>query len=750
MCFSCRAFRAPFPSTVVVLLAAHACLAQAASTPLRAPSATGTISGKVVSATGEPAVGARLTILELRRRVLAGPDGAFGFPGVPTGTYLLEAESPRFGYSVTRVTAAPSSTPLTITLDIGVHREEITVSASGVARATSELAQPVDVVEGAGLAQRLQPTLGETLSAQVGVNSTFFGQGASRPVIRGLGGDRIRILEGGIGAGDVSDTSPDHAVTVNTITTDRVEVIRGPATLLYGSSALGGVVNTSDSRIANYLPDDAVSGSAAASIGSVADERHGAVSLNGRVGHLVLHGDVSRLVATDYDVPGFAKTTPEDGDVKGTVPNSAVASDGAAVAATYVGDIGYLGVSYSGWNSLYGSPAEEEVKLDVKQRRVDVQGEITTPFAFLRGAKLRFGRNDYRHLELEGGDVATRFNDAGWEGRLELPHQPLGPLTGAIGVQVRKRDLEAIGEESFLPPTSSDSQAVFLFEELPLGPVRLQVGGRFEHQSVDSPESVEVQSRNFNGYSGSLGLVFPPGKDWSIGLQLARTTKLPNVQELFANGPHVATGVFEIGDPALDKEVSTGVDLSVHRTGGIVSGTVSLFYNRISDFIYERFTGEFEDDLQVIRYSQANARFWGAEGHLDLELVHVGPHHVALELGADYVRADLTDTDEPLPRIPPLRLSAGLRYLGARWQGLAEVRRVQRQERVADLETETAGYTSLNASVGYRLFLGPVITDLLLRGTNLTDAEARNHLSFLKDVAPLPGRNVSLSLRATF
>lgn len=741
------ALRAHFAASIVplsLLLVARLAPAQPAST------ASTSISGRVLTATGEPAPGTRLTILELKRRTTAGADGTFRFDGVPRGTYLIEAESPRYGHGIERVVASEPAKPVEVRLDIGAHREEITVTASGEARATEELAQAVDVVQGAELAQRLQPQLGETLSAQPGVTSTFFGQGASRPIIRGLGGDRIRILEGGIGAGDVSDTSPDHAVTVNTLTTERVEVVRGPATLLYGSSAIGGVVNAIDSRIATYLPDSVVSGIGDFGIGSVADEKRGAIALDGRAGRFVLHADASKLTATDYSIPGFAKRSPEEGDPRGVVPNSATKTDGAAGAVTYVGTGGYLGVSYSGWNSLYGNPAEEEVRLDVNQRRVDVQGEITTPFTFLRGAKVRFGRNDYHHVELEGDEVGTRFNDNGWEGRLELPHKAIGPFTGAFGVQVRRRDLEAIGVERFIPPTTSDSQGVFLFEEVPIGPLRLQLGGRWEHQSVDSPETVEVQNRTFNGYSSSLGLVWVPAADWSIGLSVARTTKIPNAQELFANGPHVGTNAFEIGDPFLANEIATGVDLSVRRTQGSVSGSVSAFYNRFSGFIYERFTEEVEDELQVIRYTQADARFWGGEGHVDVELVHSDPHHITLELGADYVRAELTDNDDPLPRIPPLRFSVGLRYTGSPFQGMVEVRRVQSQPRAAPFETETAGYTMLNASAGYRHFLGPVVLDLLLRGTNLTDVEARNHLSFLKDVAPLPGRNVSLGLRATF
>jgi iron complex outermembrane receptor protein len=709
------------------------------------------LKGKVLTATGDPAPGVRIKIIELKRQTTSGDDGMFRFDNVPPGSYLLEATSARFGQALQRVVAEPGSPSPTITLDIGFHQEEVTVTGAPVARAAGEIPLPVDVLAREDLEIRLQPTLGETLNTQPGVNSTFFGQGASRPVIRGLGGDRVRMLEGGIGVGDVSETSPDHAVTVNMLTTEQVEIVRGPATLMYGSSAIGGAVNALDGRIATYLPDEVVSGIADFGLGSVSDSWRGALSLDGKLGRFVLHGDVSKLDAGDYSIPGFARTPAGPDDPEGFVPNSAVESDGAAGALTYVGGAGYLGVSYSGWNSLYGNPAEEDVRIDMKQRRWNVAGEITTPFLFLRGAKIRFGDNDYRHFELEGNEIGTRFNDTGWEGRLELPHQPLGPFVGAFGAQLRHRDLEAIGEERFIPPTTTDSQGVFLFEEAPLGPaVRLQLGARWEHASVDSPESPLVQSRVFDGWSGSVGFVVLPAAGWSIGVAGAYTTKLPSAQELFADGPHIGTNAFEIGDPLLQNEIATGVDVSVRRTAGPVSGSLSFFYNSFDGFIFERFTGEVEDDLPVIRYTQADSEFLGGEGHLDIEFLHADPHHLALELGADYVWAELKPTGEPLPRIPPLRYSAGVRYKSPHWTGLVEVRRVDAQDRVAPLETVTPGYTMLNAAVGYRLFLGRMILDLLLRGTNLNDAEARNNVSFLKDVAPLPGRDVSFGIRAAF
>ncbi|HEY3202204.1 MAG TPA: TonB-dependent receptor [Thermoanaerobaculia bacterium] len=707
-----------------------------------------TVAGKVLAATGEPVSGARVTILELKRRATTDADGAFRFELVPPGRYLLEAVSPRFGSTVQRVDTASSPTDVTLQLDIGIHQERVTVTGT-TAKTSGELAQPVDILEGRDLEQQLQSSLGETLAQQPGVVSTFFGTGASRPVIRGLGGERIKMMVSGVDVGDVSDLSPDHAVTVNTLTTEKIDVVRGPATLMYGSSAIGGVVNTIDGRIPTYLPDSVITGTADIGIGSVSNEKRGALSLGGRVGNLAWHGDGSRLTAGNYDIPGFGRIPVEPGEPRGFVPNSANEADGWSGGLSYIGGIGYIGASYSGWNSFYGSPAEEEVKLDMKQRRVDVQGEITIPFAFLRGAKVRFGRNDYHHVELEGGEVGTLFEDNVTEGRLELSHRPLGPLSGAFGVQLSRRNLSATGEEALLPKTKTDNQAFFLFEELPVGAVTLQLGGRYEHQSNDAEER-EIGHRTFNAYSGSIGAVWSSGTDWSVGLSLARTSRAPSAQDLFADGPHPATGTFEIGDPLLKNETATGLDFAVKRLTGPVSGSLSFFYNHFDGFIYERFTGELEDDLQVIVYTQQNARFLGGEGHIDVELLHREPHHVALELGADYVRAEATVNDQPLPRIPPLRFSAGFRYSSTHWFGLVEVRHANAQNRVAPEETTTPGYTLLNAAIGYRLFTGPVISDLLLRGRNLTNEEARNHVSFLKNIAPFPGRDVSFGIRTAF
>lgn len=743
----------------------------------QAPTNLGVIAGRVTSVQGEPVAGATVLLAELRRRTTTGEDGGFRFDSVPPGQYLLEASSDPIGSTVEHVTVtAGGPVEVAMILDLLVHRDEIVVTASPDARSRYEIAQPTSVLNEEELARRLQPTLGETLNQEPGVTSTFFGQGASRPVIRGLGGDRIRVLEGGLGTGDASTTSPDHAVSLDPLSAERIEVLRGPATLLYGSSAIGGVVNVIDNRVPEQVPDKAIGGRVELRGGTVSGERSGGASLDGGSGRFAWHVDLLKREADDYETPGFAESKAlreaeeEEGEdheqVSGVLPNSAVESESAGIGASYVGESGFIGLAVSGLDSLYGIPGghhhhheegeegeeeeeEEAVRVDLEQRRWDLRGGTTRPFAIFSGASLRFGASDYEHRELEGEETGTVFTNESWEGRVELLQRRVGALSGSVGIQALNRDFAAVGEEAFVPPTETGTWAVFAFEELTRGDWRLQFGARYETQDVTAEAG--IGDRSFDGVSGSAGLVWQPGADgYSVGLSLARSTKLPNAEELFSNGPHLATNAFEIGDPDLEEETSLGLDLTLRKTTGRVTGEVTLFSNRFDDFIYERGTGEEEDELPVFRFVQADADFYGAELEGVVQLLHGEPQHLDLELGADFVRAELRRTGEPLPRIPAERFRLGLHYRDDRFDAQVEGMRVGEQDRVAEGETPTEGYTLVNATLGYRFFTSRAVFDVLLRGTNLTNEEARNHVSFLKDVVPMPGRDVSLSLRTTF
>jgi iron complex outermembrane receptor protein len=323
-------------------------------------------------------------------------------------------------------------------------------------------------------------------------------------------------------------------------------------------------------------------------------------------------------------------------------------------------------------------------------------------------------------------------------------------LTGAFGLQVGSRDFEAIGAEAFVPPTETRTYALFVFEELGQGTWRGQFGGRFEHQSVKALGDVG-QERSFDGVSGSAGLVYRGAEGFGAGLTLAYSEKLPNAEELYANGPHIATRAFEIGDPDLGKEKSLGLDLAVSKRAGPVTGQLALFLNRFDDYIYEELTGEEEDGLPVVQFVQRDATFRGLEASAALELMHTEPRHLDLELQADYVRASLRGGNgDPLPRIPPFRYGAALHYHDNRLDGRLEVRGAAEQTRLAANELPTDGYTFLNASLAYRFFVGRTILQVRVQGNNLTDAEGRNHVSFLNDVAPLPGRDFRASVRVLF
>ena len=740
-------------------------LTLAAAAPAAAQPARGSIAGKVATEGGAPIAGADVSILELNRHAATGADGAFRFDNVPPGEYLLEAVSERAGTGLTRaVVTAGATAEVTLGLDLAVHREEILVTASADARGQLELAQPTTVVAGEELRRRLEPSLGETLSKEAGVSSSYFGPGASRPVIRGLGGDRVRVLQDGLGAGDASSTSPDHAVSIDPLTAERIEVLRGPSTLLYGSSAVGGVVNVIDQRIPDRVPSAPVTGLVELRGGTVADERGGAAVLDGGGGEWAWHVDFLKRETDDYEVPDSAVSG-------GVLENSALETESGSVGVSWVREDGFLGVSVGGLDSLYGVPgghAHEKgegeeaapVRIDLEQRRADLRGAITHPFGPFRGARLRLGTTEYEHTELEGAEIGTVFTNETWEGRFELVQRPFGALSGSFGAQVATRDFTAVGEEAFIPPTQTDSWAIFAFEELTQGPLSWLFGARYEKQDVTAdlpavpPESLEsrigIDSRSVDGLSASAGVVWRPAEEYSFAFSLARSTKLPNAEELFSNGPHIATRAFEVGDPSLEQETSLGADLSLRKHGGRLTGEVSLFANRFDDYIFEQATGDEVDGLPVFQFVQRDAEFVGAELTGVAELYHGEPHHFDLELGADFVRAELLDTGEPLPRIPPRRFRLGLHYVSERLQGTVEGQRVEAQDRLAALETRTEGYTLLNASLSYRFFFGERLLDLLLRGTNLTDEEARNHVSFLKDLVPLPGRDVSLAVRFSF
>lgn len=746
-----------------VRLTAAIALIFTASVSLAQSPATATITGRVTAAHGEAVTDATVTLVELRRSVKVNADGSYRFENIPAGHYHVLADSKRFGQTVGEADVDAGATrEVVIVLDPAVHSEAIVVTASTDQRAASEVYQPIEVVTEQEIAERLQPTLGETLNAEPGVNSTYFGPGSSRPIIRGLGSDRIRILQDGVGSGDASSVSPDHAVSVEPAAAEQIEVVRGPATLLYGSNAVGGVVNVLDERVPSRRATAPLNGTVDLRGNTVADERNATLTLFGGREALAWHADFTIRDTNNYEIPGPADPFDDPEHFDGELANSSLEARNAGLGGSWISDRGFIGIGFTTFNTNYGVPGhahhgeeegeeeeeeEEGVRVDLESRRIDVKGELTN-LGFFRAVRLRIGATDYEHRELEGDVVGTRFTNDALEGRLEATHQAIGALDGSFGVQWTNNEFAAAGEEAYVPPNDTDSRAIFAFEEFTAGRFDLQFGARYENHDI-TVDAEDLPNRSFDGLSASIGTIFRLRDGFALAASLARAVRIPTASELYANGPHAATSQFEIGDPNLDTETSVGVDLSLRKTAGRFRGELNVFQNRFDGYIYETPTGEEEDELPVFQFVQADARFRGVEIDTHTELFHIGERHLELEVGADAVRATLTGGGN-LPRIPPMRLSAGLRYQGGPITASAEVRRHFEQDDVADYETTTGGYTLVNAMVGYRFILRETVHDLMLRGQNLTDELARVHTSPLKDRAPLPGRDFSLSYRVTF
>ena len=639
-------------------------------------------------------------------------------------------------------------------------------------RNRADVLSPVSVLSGQDLAREVRSTIGETLARQPGVSSTSFGPNASRPILRGFQGDRVRILTDGIGSFDVSNTSVDHAVTINPLLADRIEVLRGPASLQYGSSAIGGVVNVLDKRIPREVPDEAVHADAIGTYSTASDQIFGASAIDMPVGgKVVLHVDGSYLDGDDLKIGGYvlspaaraqalASANPEVralADLKDRLPNSAARTWDIAGGASVITDTGQLGFAVSHYDSLYGVPARYDLttgegempRLDVHQTRVDARTELDLGDGFFKQLRGRFGFADYKHAELEeDGTAGTRFFNKGLEGRLELAQNKRGIWQGAIGGQLLIRDFNVIGEEAFVPKNETIQYGLFTLQTLDFGKLKTEFGGRIERTHVSS-DPINVD-RHFTAYSGSAGASYEFVPGWRFGVNVSHTERAPSAEELFSNGPHAGTQAFEIGNPDFKKERSFGLEGTLRGTGRNFTVEASAYYNKFDNYIFDQQTGEIEDGLPVFQSSQADATYYGFEAQATVTLARFGDWKIDADGLADYVHATVTGVG-PVPRIPPLRLLGGVSATSGLLDGRVEVEHSFDQDRVAPFETPTPGYTLVNASLGIRPFgEGRDKPEILLTANNIFDVDARRHASFLKDFAPLSGRDLRVTLRASF
>jgi iron complex outermembrane receptor protein len=660
--------------------------------------------------------------------------------------------------------------------------EEIVVRAHPLS--AEKLAQPFSVLDGDALMRNLDSTLGGVVAHQPGVASTFYGQAVGRPVIHGLGGPRVRVLEDRIPSLDASIVSDDHAVTIEPFMADSIEILKGPSTLIYGSGAIGGVVDAHTGRIPHTLPDGPITGRIDGRFDDVAHQRTGAARFDGAAGPIAWHVDGFSRRLGDYDIPGYAESAAlrrleeddhdeddhdDDEEVRGTLPNSDLKSTGGAFGMSLVGDRGIVGFAVSRYESAYGLPggahghhddehdehdeheAEEEgqVRLDLKQTRWDFEVELRDPFPYFTDLNVRLGVNDYQHKELEGpGEIGTTFEVEAWEGRIEAIHAPLGGWRGALGLQVGHEDFVAIGEEAFTPPTETDTLALFLLEERQFDRFAVQTGARLERTKVRAQDQ---GSERFNGVSASAGVVIPLAPVWELGVIADYAQRAPTAAELFSDGPHLATQSYELGDPDLDLERAVNLAATLRYRGDRLEGAATAYVTRFRDFIFQADTGEEEDGLPVRIWDQEDADFRGLDLEVRFKVLVDGPVALDSRVFYDFVDAKLdVSGNDHLPRLTPDRAGVGVE---TRWQWLTanvDYVRVMKQDQTADFELDTEAYNDLRAQVSGRFDLGGSELMLYVQGRNLTDDEQRNHVSFLKDFAPLPGRSVLAGMRLSF
>lgn len=646
----------------------------------------------------------------------------------------------------------------------------ISVSASALSVASDDLSIPVTVLEGDALVVRREASLGATLEREPGMSSTHFGAGASRPIIRGLDGARVKLLSDGAEIMDASTVSPDHAVAVEPMLAEQIEVLRGPAALAYGGGAIGGVVNVLDRRVPTAVPEQGFSGSAEVRGNTAADESALGFELTGGAGNFAVHLEGLKRDADDYrvgdDWAGGRR-------VEGSFNETHTGSGGLS----WVGTRGYLGLAYTDQANEYGVPGhrhgieecdadgnrldcgehgEEEdeeadapeadapfVKLD--SARWDLRGEYLEPLAGFARARVRASLTDYRHDEIEDGEVSTRFRNKAHDGRFELEHEPLGGWRGVLGLQTTRRDFRAVGEEAYVRPTLTRRHAAFVVEEYRTGDWRFEAGGRHEWQQIDV--TAPARDRRHRGSSLSLGAVWDFAPPYAFGVSLSRAQRLPTAEELYADGLHLATATFERGNPELKAETSHNLDVSLKKLSGDTTFSITAFRNRISDFIFAR-TVDTLEGLQLVEYAQRDATFTGVEGQIRQRLNPV----FGVTVFGDYVRGrlDRGEGDRDLPRLPAYRVGVRLDAHWRGWEGEAEYYRVGRQDDVAAFESATPGYDMVNLSVSYGSHFDGLPYQLYLKAANLTDELAFSHTSFLKPAAPLAGRNVTAGLRVMF
>lgn len=697
-----------------------------------------------------------------------------------------------------------------------IDLQQVNITASPFALRQADVVVATSNVAAEELRRSRQSSLGATLDGQPGIHSTSYAPGASRPVIRGFDGDRVSILQNGTDTFDVSFTSPDHGVSVEPLMISKIEVVRGPASLLYGNAAIGGVVNVIDKS----LPREAIEGVVGETEfkhGSVANENAGGLSAQGGQNGFAWSLNYFKRESEDYDIPGYAESAfireseehdhdeeeaheeeaehedkhddEHEEEVFGTLENSFAESETFAIGAGWFSESTAYSLSYNQFDSFYGVPGhahgheehhdeehegeedehegedEEEggVAIDLKNRRTAFRAEWLDLGGVFESAELDAGYGDYEHTELEGEEgereVGTVFKRDGFDFRLSGIHKVIGDWSGALGLDVKNESFEAVGEEAFVPSNDKRNYALFAVERLETIDGAFEFGGRIEHQSLDPQDSIlnDIDETTFNLSAGMLRRL---EDDTIFAANLSFNERAPNAAELYAFGPHIGTGSFEIGNADLDKERSISGEASWRKSVGYLTGEFTLFYSDFKDYIFmehmdhevfEALYPDADDDgLDILMAEAVDAEFYGFELDIRIHIIDTPEERFHFDFMIDQTRATNQTEGGNLPRIPTRRVGGRLGYENGPWSMGLGARHHAKASHLAPEETPTDSYTLVFADLTYHLDIGDSAVEFFAIGRNLSDEEARPHTSFVKDLVPLPGRSVELGARVFF
>ncbi len=784
----------PFKKSITTLLVSGVITSFASQSVIAAEK---TLSGVVVDENGMPIEKAEVYVRSLNKKVITNKQGQFTIKGLEEGRYVLDVEAFKYGH----VNQSVRNDGTIVTIQIEDDANTIVVTGNPLEHSSLEMASPSVVIAGDELVKSRGANIGETLSEIPGINLSSFGVGSGRPVIRGQQGNRVTVLSNNTSTSDASNASPDHWIAAEPLLAKRVEVLKGPATLLYGGEAVGGAVNVVDNRIPTVAPEGTEGGAELRLGDSATGERTFVGTLSTGVelesGTLAFNLDFLDSKTDSIEIPGYAESFrlreleeeehhdeqeeehDENEEGFGVLENSDTDTRGASLGFSYITENGYWGVSYTDYDRNYGLPGhahheeehegeeeeheEEVIRLDLRQKRWDIKGQWNNPFEGFQNFKFSYTHTDYQHVELEGVETGTLFENDANELRAELVHEAWSGWQGAFGLQYSDSDFAAIGEEAFIPASNTKKVGIFWLEEKDIGDWHFEVGVRFDRQELDAGA---FGSRDDTALSFASGLVWHIDEHWSLPMNFARAQRNPQVEELLSNAgnneedyvEHLATLTVEVGNPNLKEETANNFDIGLRYNSDAISASVAVFHNRVDDFIYQELLEEdhaeeeeHEHELPILSFSQQDAVFEGVEAEFNWAFAESDYGYWQLGAFGDYTHAEFSNASGAyIPRQPGKRLGVTLGYGFEDFSADLKFIKVSKQDKISRGELQTDGYDLLNLNLGYNLSFENSDGLIFIRAQNLLDEEIRDHTSFLKDRAPRAGRSITAGFRLTF